>query len=162
MASSSSRSEKDGVVRNNRVPAALLEQMGTEATGALLEVIDRAHEERKTEMIAAALEQFDTRLAGEGALIRREIAAGDLAIRQDMTKMESSLRADLTKMESALRGDMSKMESTLRADMSRMEAVVRQDTGAGRVELLKWCFVFWIGQVLALASLFAVMIRMRP
>jgi len=50
----------------------------------------------------------------------------------------------------------------LRADMSRMEAVLRQDTGAGRVELVTWCFVFWIGQVLALASLFAVMIRMRP
>ena len=83
-------------------------------------------------------------------------------LRADISKIESGIRADTATMESAIRGDMSRMESAIRRDMSQMESVIRQDIAGGRVDLLKWSFVFWIGQVLALASLFAVMIRMRP
>lgn len=36
---------------------------------------------------------------------------------------------------------------------------IRQDTATARLEMLKWSFVFWIGQVAAVAGLLAFMRR---
>ena len=44
-----------------------------------------------------------------------------------------------------------------------MGAGIRNDMAAGRVELFKWCFIFWIGQVLAMTGITGVMLRLfRP
>jgi hypothetical protein len=53
---------------------------------------------------------------------------------------------------SALRLDMSRDLSALRVDVAR-------DTAALRVELLKWSFLFWVGQVATMAGLLAFMLR---
>jgi hypothetical protein len=53
--------------------------------------------------------------------------------------------------------------SKVRVDISRLEVVLRQDMATGRFELLKWCFLFWIGQVLAISGIVGVMLRLyRP
>jgi hypothetical protein len=39
-------------------------------------------------------------------------------------------------------------------------ASLRQENAAARFELLKWCFVFWIGQVFATAGVMAVVLRL--
>ena len=33
-------------------------------------------------------------------------------------------------------------------------------TSAGRVDLFKWCFLFWVGQVLAIGGMLEVMLRL--
>jgi hypothetical protein len=38
---------------------------------------------------------------------------------------------------------------------------VRQELATSRVEMLKWSFLFWIGQVAAMAGLLGFMLR-RP
>jgi len=38
-------------------------------------------------------------------------------------------------------------------------SAVRQELATTRVELLKWSFLFWVGQVAAMAGLLAVMFR---
>ena len=44
-----------------------------------------------------------------------------------------------------------------------MGAGIRQDMASGRVELLKWCFLFWVGQVVAIAGIMGLMLRLfRP
>ncbi|MBI1873094.1 MAG: hypothetical protein HYZ58_04535 [Acidobacteria bacterium] len=42
-------------------------------------------------------------------------------------------------------------------------AGLRQDIASQRFEILKWAFLFWVGQLFAVASLIAVLIRhLRP
>jgi hypothetical protein len=53
---------------------------------------------------------------------------------------------------SALRVDMSRELAHLRVDVAR-------DVSALRVELLKWSFLFWVGQVATMAGLLAFMLR---
>lgn len=51
----------------------------------------------------------------------------------------------------------------VRVQLAQVEATLRQEMAAGRVELLKWCFLFWIGQVLAITGIMSVMLRLfRP
>ncbi|MBI3490391.1 MAG: hypothetical protein HY047_01115 [Acidobacteria bacterium] len=53
--------------------------------------------------------------------------------------------------------------SALRLDLSRELheglSFVRQEIATTRVDMLKWSFVFWIGQVAAMAALMAFMLR---
>src|SRR5262245_30619177 len=53
--------------------------------------------------------------------------------------------------------------SSLKVDLTREISVLRQDITKGlsdvRVELLKWSFLFWVGQLAAVAGLLAFMMR---
>lgn len=49
--------------------------------------------------------------------------------------------------------------SSLRLELHDGLAAVRQEMATTRVELLKWSFAFWIGQVAAMAGLLAFMLR---
>jgi hypothetical protein len=51
-----------------------------------------------------------------------------------------------------MRVDVARDLSTLRGDVAR-------DLSGVRSELLKWSFVFWVGQVAAMAGLLAFMLR---
>jgi len=123
------------------VPAALRERLGAEATGGLLQLLDQAQREGRADVIAACTERFERRVVEEVAAVRVQLAHVEGSLRQDMAKMEVGLRQD----------------------MAKMEAGLRQDMAAGRVELLKWCFLFWIGQVVAITGILGVMLRLfRP
>ena len=58
----------------------------------------------------------------------------------------------LTSEISTVRVDVSRELSALRVDVTR-------DISALRVELLKWSFLFWVGQVATMAGLLALMLR---
>ena len=77
--------------------------------------------------------------------------------RQEWTEDVVTMAVDrfegrLTTEISSLRVDMVRELSALRQDVTR-------DLSAVRVELLKWSFLFWIGQVAAMAGLLAFMLR---
>jgi hypothetical protein len=174
------------------VPAALRDRLGNEPTAALLELLDRAIDERKPEMITAATERFERRMVEEISTVRVLLAEREARLREELAEHEVRLREDLAEREGRLRQDLSKVEAGLREDlglvrvdmatqggclrqeiaataglirqeMAKCEGRIRQDIANGRVELFKWSFVFWIGQTVALAGLLAVMIRMvRP
>jgi hypothetical protein len=124
-----------------QVPAALREQLGLEATSGLLKVLDRSHRDGRADVIAACTDRFERRLVEEISGVRVQIA-----------QLEASLRREVTDMGAAIR-----------RDMAEMCAGIRQDMASGRVELLKWCFLFWVGQVVAIAGIMGLMIRLlRP
>ena len=69
----------------------------------------------------------------------------------------------LTEETSKLRVEMAQGFAALRQELAQGLEVVRQEMAQHRVELLKWAFLFWAGQLLAVASLVALLIRvLRP
>lgn len=50
--------------------------------------------------------------------------------------------------------------SGVRVQLAQAEGSIREDIASGRVDLFKWCFLFWIGQVLAIGGLMGVMLRL--
>jgi hypothetical protein len=49
--------------------------------------------------------------------------------------------------------------STLRQDFRQGLSEVRAEIANTRVEMLKWSFLFWIGQVAVIASLISFLLR---
>jgi hypothetical protein len=69
-----------------------------------------------------------------------------------MTTTVDRFESRLTSEISSLRVDFAREISLFRGDMAR-------DLADVRVELLKWSFLFWVGQVAAMAGLLAFMLR---
>lgn len=85
-------------------------------------------DERDTALLNAATERFELRLAEECGRVRTD------------------LRAEMRELRSELRADMRDLRAELRADF-------KVEVANTRADLLKWSFLFWIGQVAAVSGL---------
>jgi hypothetical protein len=52
-----------------------------------------------------------------------------------------------------------RFERRLAEELSSLRQQITQELVATRVDMIKWSFVFWIGQVAAMAALLAFMLR---
>ena len=115
------------------IPIAVNDRLGPEATEGLLSLLDQVHTDLREDVITACTERFERRLVQEVSTLRVQIAHVESSIRQDMTRLGADLRQEIAGVSSRMALD--------------------------RFELLKWAFLFWIGQVVAIGTLFGVMIR---
>jgi len=119
------------------VPVPLRERLGPDATSGLLHLLELTHREWRADVIAACTERFERRLVEEVA----------------------GLRVQIAQTEAVLRRDMAEMGADIRQEMAQMGGGIRQEIATGRVEILKWCFLFWIGQLVTIASILGIMLR---
>ena len=125
----------------NDVPDPLQDRLGHEATAGLIELLADAREQWTAEMIERVGDRFERRLTDEITKVRVEMVQGFAALRQEITEGLGQLRHEMT----------------------AGFASIRQEITALRFELLKWTFVFWAGQLFALAGFLAVLLRfVRP
>jgi len=123
--------------------------------------VGAAGEEWKLDVLSLAAERFERRLAEEMAMLRVEMAAMGAAIRGELADQGAAIRSEMAAMGAAIRGELADQGAAIRSEMAAMGAAIRAEMASGRVELLKWCFLFWIGQVAAMAALLAFMLRGR-
>lgn len=88
-------------------------------------------------MTEVVTDRFERRLVEEASKLRVEMLQGFAALRQEV--------------------------NVSRQELGREIAGVRHAMAEDRFELMKWAFVFWVGQFFATASLVAVLVRfLRP
>ena len=61
---------------------------------------------------------------------------------------------------SSLRTDMGHLEVRLLEHLSQIEVRVLREIALGRVDTIKWSFLFWMGQVVAMSAIMAAMVRL--
>jgi hypothetical protein len=155
--------ESEAQMNIGAVPAALRERLGAEGTGGLVQLLDQVHREGRADVIAACTERFERRLVEEVAGLRVQVAKVESSLRQDMSATGASLRQDMSSMGASLRQEISEMSANLRQEISSTALGLHKEMAAGRVEILRWCFLFWISQVAAMAGILGVMLRvLRP
>lgn len=97
------------------------------------------------------------------ALLRQEMIEANASLRQEMTEANASLRREITEANASLRREITEGHTSLRQEMAEGFASLRQEMAQQRFELLKWAFLFWVGQFVAMASLVALLFRtLRP
>ena len=77
--------------------------------------------------------------------------------RKDWSEHVLSVASD--RFERRLAQELGAFKSEVSKTLNEVAASIRQDTATARLEMLKWSFVFWIGQVAAVAGLLAFMRR---
>lgn len=160
-------------MRAVRVPQPLAERLGEEASAALLDMFD-VHTRAVTEaVVSQCTERFERRLVEETSKLRVELAQLRSDLRQEIATMGSGLRAEMVTMGSGLRTEMATMRSDLRQEIAAMGSDLRQEiatmgsdlrheNSTTRVELLKWAFLFWVGQLVSVVAVVGLLIRTMP
>ena len=113
----------------NEVAAPLRARLGADGTNALLEALEQSRDEAVTIAMAACTDRFGRGLAEMGSELRSEIGG----LRQDVRDGFAALRLET--------------------------AAVRLEVAAQRTDVLKWSFVFWVGQLAAITGMIGVLLR---
>ncbi|HVL66725.1 MAG TPA: hypothetical protein VM364_05630 [Vicinamibacterales bacterium] len=160
------------------VPGPLRAKLGADATAGLLALLELSHEEARDAVTGACAERFERRVVEEVSALRVQNAQTESSMRQDMTRTGAELRQEVAQLGSDLRREMSQLASQLRQEMVQLGSELRQEMGQlgselrqemgllrcqmadQRAELLKWAFLFWIGQVVAIGTIVGVMLRL--
>ena len=77
--------------------------------------------------------------------------------RNDWSEQVLSVASD--RFERRLTDEISTLRDEMRNTLNEGLTSVRRELATTRVETLKWSFVFWVGQVAAMAGLLAFMLR---
>ncbi len=109
------------------VPKILREKLTDEGVESLIELFNKSEEKTKEDVIALSGEKFERRLSEEISGVRSDIAI-----------LEGKLEARISEVKVKLKEETSK----LRVEMASFKA-----------EIIKWMFLFWVGQLACIAGL---------
>jgi hypothetical protein len=126
------------------VPAALSERLGPDATSGLLDVFELERRTWSDDVLNIGAERFERRLAETGSALRVQIAQTEAGLRQEIAQV---------------RQEIAQVETRLRQELGGMELRIMRELASSRVELLRWSFIFWIGQVVAVSAVMGAMLR---
>lgn len=108
-----------------QVGKTLREKLGEEGVQELIDLINSSQQQQKEDILTFVEEKFERRLSEEISKLR-----------VDMVEMNQQLRSEMVEMNQQLRGEMVEQMAKLRTEISQT-----------RAELIKWMFIFWVGQV---------------
>lgn len=131
------------------VSPALADRLGPDATAGLVELIDTSERNCMNAVLTRSVERFERRLSEETSKIRIEMAQGHAALRQEIGALGSDLRQEINAL-----------GSDLRQEMGALGTGLRQEIASQRVDVLKWSFIFWIGQVVAITGIVGMLFRL--
>ncbi len=111
-----------------RVPTALRDKLGPDATLALIEMLHDNARQSVDDAIDRAAERFERRLAEELAKMRVEFAQGLAGLRQELAEGHSAIRKEF-----------------------------HESLTATHTALLRWSLVFWTGQMVVLVAVLRIL-----
>ena len=159
------------------MPPVLQERLGTDGAMELVEVLNQAFEEERRNLLVLVEDRYERRLSEEigglsqemvemGAKLRQEMTEMGAGLRQEMAQMEVGLRQEMAQMEAGLRQEMAEMEARLReeinkvrTEMAEMEARLQAEMAKRHSELIRWMFIFWLGQFISIAALIITLVQ---
>ena len=109
---------------------ALRDKLGEDAMAGLHAVVGDAGRQWKDDVLTIAGERFEKRLTQEIGTLRVDMARGFAAVRADMAKELAAVRTEL---------NVGLAES--------------------RASIVKWSFLFWVGQFAAVSAMMAFLLR---
>ena len=113
------------------VPKTLREQLGDQATDALVDLLNQVLEDSRREAFAVVEEKFERRLSEELAVTNQHIIETKSALEQQIAELEARFDAKLAETKAELQVQI----ASVRADM------------------IRWMFIFWVGQLAAMTGI---------
>jgi hypothetical protein len=117
------------------VPGPLFRQLGPEAADGLLGTLDKARREWTEDVVTQMGDRFDRRLT------------------QELSGLRIEFREALAAQRAELREGLATQGADLRTAIAEQGAALRSEIAGSRTDIVRWLFVFWTGQLIALAAL---------
>jgi hypothetical protein len=144
----------------NRLPPELRERLGDEAALGLLALLESERAEWSERVLRVAADRFERRLAEQIAGVRVELSAVRADIVRELHEGLGSIRQELATVRVEVRQELATVRVEMRQELATARVEMHQLLATSRVETLRWSFLFWVGQVAAMAGLLALMFRL--
>ncbi|MBD3384032.1 hypothetical protein GF407_03815 [candidate division KSB1 bacterium] len=153
----------------------LKEKLGDEAVDSLVHLINQTQSDQKAELVELVGEKFEQRLSEEMGKVSLAIAETEQRldnriteqvgkVNERLTEQVSNVNERLTeeigKVNERLTEEIGKVNERLTEEIGKVNGRLTEEIGTVRVEaarnhasLIKWMFIFWVGQVAALLGI---------
>lgn len=113
------------------VPRGLREKLGDDGVDGLIQIVSEVEKEARRDSLIIAEERFERRLTEEISKLRQEMV-------ERFAQMDTKFETRFAQIEAKFETKFAQME----AKMSSF-----------KTEIIKWMFLFWIGQIAVIAGL---------
>ena len=97
------------------------------------------------------------------AALREEMRGGvshlRIELKEDISSLRAELKEDVSNLRVELKEDITGLRAELKEDASTLRVGVADALGKARVDMMRWSFSLWVGQVVATAAIVAGMFR---
>jgi hypothetical protein len=143
------------------VPKPLRERLGEEGTDALVEVLNQVIRDTRGETLASAEERFTGRLTALEERIDGRFTALEERFENRFAlleeRFERRLSEEIGKVNQRLTEEIGKVNQRLTEEVSRLD----QKISAVQANIIKWMFIFWVGQVGMITAILFAFFRVR-
>ncbi len=137
------------------VPRALRQQLGDQAADELVELLNRATEETKRDVLVLAEEKFERRLSEEIAKVNQHTTD----VKGDLTQQIAEVRSDLSQQIAEVRSDLSQQIAEVEVRLNERISDLKTEMANTRAEITRWMSTFWVGQLAAILGIIFVFFR---
>ena len=130
------------------MPESLRQKLGDQAAAELAGLLGALGKSARDGAMELLTERFERRLAGEVGTAKSDL-------KTEIAYVKDELKDEIARVRSELKDEIARVESGLSKDISHLEARLANT----RADLIRWMFIFWIGQVAALAGLLHAFVR---
>ncbi|WP_347274018.1 hypothetical protein [Candidatus Kuenenia sp.] len=115
------------------IPKILREKLTEEGAEALVEVLDKVEDRSEMHVLQVAEERFEKKVE----------------------QAKSELKDDINSLRSELKDDVGKVDKRL----EQVRSELKTDIANARADLIKWMFIFWMGQVITITGILIAFLK---
>lgn len=130
------------------VPRVLREKLGEEGAEALVVLLNEALHHERNNLLGILEERFERRVTDEGKRLDNLI-----------TEVEARLNERITEVEARLNERITSVEAKLEKQIAEVEARLGERLAGVRADLIRWMFLFWVGQIGTFVALLFAFLR---
>ena len=127
------------------VPRILQEKLGEEGSDAFVKVIKEIDNEARKEALVVAEEHFEVRLSEEMGKLR-----------QEFSEFKEEMRAEFSGFKEEMRTELSEFKDSMGREISSLKV----ENAKTKADMIKWMFIFWIGQIGVLSGIMFAIFKM--
>jgi len=156
------------------IPEVLRERLGSEGADAFAEVIRGVDLEARKDAIVIAEERFERRLVEETSKIneRTTIEIGKVSaeigkVNERITIEIGKVNVEMAKINERITIEVGKVNERITTEMVKVNERISEETrklrldmAEMRADIIKWMFIFWVGQIGVLLAIIFTTIRL--
>ncbi len=141
------------------VPKVLREKLGEEGAEALVALLNKAAHHERNNLLGILEERFERRVTEEGNRMDRRITEVEARLEQRITEVEAKLKQQIVEVEARLEQRITEVEVRLDKRIAEVEARLGERMAGMRADLIRWMFLFWVGQIGMLVAILWAFLR---
>ncbi len=160
------------------LPKPLREKLGEEGANALLEVLNQLSQDTRADVLTFVEEKFERRLSEEMGQLRQGLAEMEnrftlleerfeRRLSEETGKVNQRITEEVGKVNQRITEEMGQVNQRITEEMGQVNQRITEETGKlsqqtalNQATLIRWMFIFWVGQIAVLGGLFFAMFRL--